>query len=138
VILVLDASVAAKWFLPEPLSEEAAHLLEPRYDLVAPDLIRLEVASVLLKALRRGEVGLPEADEALGSLLPAAVRMFPAAERSREALEIARRHGGTVYDAAYIALALAFDAPLITNDAKLAAAAKKTKARVRLLADGAP
>ena len=138
MILVVDASVAAMWFLPEPLSEEAALLLAPRYDLVAPDLILLEVGGVLLRALRRDEIGLAEATEAFAARLPAAVRTFPAVDDGEAAFDVARRHGGTIYDAVYVALARRLNAPVITNDAGLASVARKAKARARMIADGAP
>src|SRR5688572_19818269 len=36
---VIDSSVAVKWFVPEVLSEQAAHLLDGSWELVAPDLL---------------------------------------------------------------------------------------------------
>ena len=138
MILVVDASVAAKWFLPEPLSDTAALLLEPRYDLVAPDLILLEVGGVLLRALRRDEIDLAEASEAFAARLPAAVRTFPAAEDGEAAFDIARRHGGTIYDAVYLALARRLEAPVITNDEGLVDVARKAKVRALMIGDGPP
>jgi predicted nucleic acid-binding protein len=44
-LIVVDASVAAKWFLPEADSEAAGRLLTGRRKLLAPDLIRIEVAA---------------------------------------------------------------------------------------------
>lgn len=50
-ILVVDAGVAAKWFFDEPLSDEAARLLDPSYELHAPDFFLLEIDNVLCKDL---------------------------------------------------------------------------------------
>jgi len=51
--LVVDASVAIKWFAPEPLAEAAAELRrEP--ELVAPDFLLVEIANVFWKRMRRG------------------------------------------------------------------------------------
>ncbi|OHC81211.1 MAG: hypothetical protein A3G73_01560 [Rhodospirillales bacterium RIFCSPLOWO2_12_FULL_67_15] len=54
MIVVVDASVAAMWFLPEPHSESAALLLDAKCELIAPDLMRLEVANALAQAARAG------------------------------------------------------------------------------------
>jgi predicted nucleic acid-binding protein len=45
--LVVDSSVAVKWYLPENGSERAASLLEAAIRLVAPDLLIPEVGNVL-------------------------------------------------------------------------------------------
>lgn len=138
MIVVVDASVAAMWFLPEQYSENAARLLIPEYDLVAPDLIHLEVGGVLLKAVRRDEVPFMDSAEALSALLPAAIRTLPSADHVETAFEIARDHGGSIYDAIYIALAHTLAAPLITADKRLAAIAGKAQVRANLIAAGPP
>jgi len=73
--LVVDASVAVKWFLPEPDAEPAVALLRAGHRLIAPDLLWIEVASVLWKVVRRGSL---TAGPARGATLPAA-RSAPAA-----------------------------------------------------------
>ena len=55
-IYVVDASVAAKWFFDEPLSDESARLLDPSHVLHVPDLFLIEIDSVLCKKIRRGEI----------------------------------------------------------------------------------
>jgi len=138
VIVVVDASVAAMWFLPERYSENAALLLIPEYDLVAPELIQLEVGGALLEAVRREEMSITDSAEALTALLPSAIRTLPSADHIETAFEIARGQGGSIYDAVYIALALTLDAPLITADQRLATVAGKAEVRVTLIADGPP
>ena len=58
---VIDASVAAKWFLPpagEPLADEALRLLagyaDGRFRFVVPDLFWAECGNILWKAVRQG------------------------------------------------------------------------------------
>lgn len=138
MIVIVDASVAAMWFLPEQHSENAALLLIPEYDLVAPDLIHLEVGSALLKAVRRDEVPITDSVEVLSALLPATLRTLPSADHIETAFEIARGHGGSIYDALYIALARTLGAPLITADRRLATVAGKAKVCATLIADGPP
>ncbi|HVG07663.1 MAG TPA: type II toxin-antitoxin system VapC family toxin, partial [Thermoanaerobaculia bacterium] len=54
--IVVDASVAIKWFLPEQHSLQALRLLEGGRELVAPDLIWAEIGNVLWKRWRQGEL----------------------------------------------------------------------------------
>lgn len=138
LIIVIDASVAAKWFLPEPLSDVAAEILASDHALLAPDLIRLEVASALLKAVRRGVLAAGDADAALARLTPPALRLEPAADYAEEALRLAGRHGGTVYDGVYIALSLALDAVVATNDVALARTARAAGATAWHLSEPPP
>lgn len=138
MMVIVDASVAAMWFLPEDQSANAALLLSPDYDLAAPDILRTEVGSALLKALRRNEITAPEAVEALDVLSTAGVRLFPAADHVDTAFHIARRHGGSLYDAIYVALACALKAPIVTNDAQLAQVARASRARAIMIAEGPP
>ena len=136
--MIVDASVATMWFVPEQHSDRAALLLAPEYQLVAPDLIRLEVGSTLLKAIRRNDVTLEDGEEALGTLLPAAVRTLRSEDHVETAFDIAQRLGGSIYDAIYIALARTLDAPISTNDLDMAATARKAGVQASLIADGVP
>lgn len=138
MIVVVDASVAALWFLPLRHSDRAALLLAPDYERIAPDLVELEVASVLLKFCRRGEVDAADCAEALGVVLPRTVRMFPSAEHAHSGFEIAIRHGGSIYDATYISLARDADAPIVTGDSGLAEIARRARVRARMIAEGPP
>lgn len=47
--LVLDANIAAKWFISEAGSEAALVLLNPEYQLHAPDFFILEMESIICK-----------------------------------------------------------------------------------------
>ena len=77
--------------------------------------------------------------KAIRSLLPEAVRLLPAsAEQVEASLEIAVEHGGSIYDAVYIALARTLDAPISTNDMEMAATARKAEVQASPIADGVP
>lgn len=138
MIVVVDASVAAMWFLPERHSHNAALLFAPEYELLAPDLVHLEVASALLKAVRREEMTTTEGEEVLSTLLPAAVRTLRSADKVSAAFDIARRHGGSLYDAIYMAVARELDAPIVTNDARLAEIARMANVQASMIAAGPP
>jgi predicted nucleic acid-binding protein len=114
--VVVDASVAAKWALPnaqEPLTDEARDVLQ------VPDLFWAEVGAVLSKALRQNRIGEQAARDALQDLL---LHNFPSI-RSRaliaDATKIAISYRRTVYDCLYVALAVRAKAELITADERL-------------------
>jgi len=89
-------------------------------ELVAPALIDLEVASVWRGLVRGGQLSSPRVAQALDDL-----RDLPL-ERVDHRLLIARcwelRDNLTIYDAAYVAVAEALDAPLLTADKRLSRA----------------
>lgn len=136
---VVDASVAAKWLLPEAHTGRAERLLANGAALFAPDLLYAEVANVLWKRVLRGEVAEEAADEALALLLQIEIAITPARELLAQAFAIACRFERTVHDAMYVALALQEDAVLVTSDKRLCNAVRGTalKAHIRWLGDAA-
>ena len=126
-LIVLDASIAAKWFLPEsdetPTTE--ALILLDRYrkneiQIIVPDLFWVEFASVLWKAIRRGRFPKTSADAALADLTQYDFPTFPTVNLIGKAFEIATTYGRTVYDSLYVALAVQTNSQLITADERLA------------------
>jgi predicted nucleic acid-binding protein len=73
-MIVLDASVTVKWFASEPGSAVARSLVHSAEELVAPELIQVEVASALVKKAIRQQLSLEEAHGAL-SLWFEAIKM---------------------------------------------------------------
>ena len=119
--VVVDASVAVKWFVPEIHAERAAGLLDGRYELLAPDLILPESTNAILKKVGRGELTADEGRQIIAALRDAPVETTPTAALMAPAYEIAGRTGRTVYDALYVALAVARECVFVTADARLAA-----------------
>ncbi len=124
---VLDASVAAKWFLPaatEPLSSEATALLQRhtkgQFNFVVPDLFFAEVANVLWKAERYGRCDRAVADAAVQRIVSSGFPSFPSSALIEPAMSIGRAYGRAVYDSLYVALAIQTKTQLITADEKLA------------------
>ena len=117
---VVDASVAVKWYLPEPESDAAGRLLDPEHDLIAPDLLFAEVGNALWKRWRRGEIGLGDLRDPLAALAAVPFEVRSAAPLLSAAAEVAVTCGCTVYDGLYLALAFETGAPLITADRRLA------------------
>jgi predicted nucleic acid-binding protein len=137
-VLVVDASVATLWFLPQAGSPAARALLTRKIDLVGPDILQLEVGSAVLRAVRRGQKTAEEAREAVFHTLPAAVRLVDYPGLSLQAYGIATQHGGSLYDALYVALAQALGADLVTDDARMCSVALGARVRARMLGDGLP
>jgi predicted nucleic acid-binding protein len=117
--IVVDASVALKWFVPEALSENAASLLDGSVDLSAPDLLYPEFGNILWKKVQRQEIMTEDAREILIGLRRVPLALTPSSLLIDAALEIAIAHRRTVYDSLYIALAAARDSILVTADDKL-------------------
>ncbi|MGB9858611.1 MAG: type II toxin-antitoxin system VapC family toxin [Moorellaceae bacterium] len=77
-IIVVDAGVAVKWYIPESQWEAAVELLERAAKgdchLWVPELVYAEVGNVLWKKCMRGEIDLEDARK----ILEAVVQKFPA------------------------------------------------------------
>ena len=124
---VLDASVAAKWFLTgseETLVEEAAAILSgwvsDRLQLIVPDLFWAEMGSILWKAARLGRIPKISAREALAALAQQKLRTFPTLPLLESAYSIAESFQRSVYDSVYVALAIASNYVMVTADERLA------------------
>lgn len=126
-LVVVDASVAAKWFLPEhgeALVDQAAALLD-MYDrkqvqFVVPDLFYVEIASAIWKAVRVGRVSRAFGDQALVLLTQREFATVPSLKLLDGAFQIATDYGRTIYDSLYVALAMQTQSQLITADERLA------------------
>lgn len=116
--LVVDASVAIKWLVPEEGSI-AARRLEHSFDLIAPDLIYAECANIVWKMVRRGDIEPGRAGAAVEALTQLGVQIFPMDVLARTATEISVRLDHPAYDCFYLALAIAEGCRLITADDRL-------------------
>lgn len=130
---IIDASIAIKWFLPEPLSDSARKLLDDGHQFLAPDLLLPEFGRVLCKRIRAGEMVSEQATAVLEALLQMPIQLLPSAPLIPAALEIAVRTQRTIYDSLYLSLALREKAPLVTADTRLFNALKPTPLAAHLL-----
>jgi predicted nucleic acid-binding protein len=123
-VTVVDASVALEWLIGRPLAVSRA-LLEAHVagtaSLVAPDLLHYEIGNVLVT---RTAIPIREVTELFDHWLELDVETYALGdEEHRIALDLAKRHRLTFYDAAYLALARSLNCRLATADRKLARAA---------------
>lgn len=121
--LVVDASVAIKWFVREGLHEEASALLEHQAPLYAPDLIVSEVTNVAWKKVTRGDIEPDQARDIARAIRGGVPALYPSAELNARALEIALALDHPVYDCLYVACAQITETVLVTADMRLCGAA---------------
>ena len=132
---IIDASVTISWYLAEEASPAGKLAFEQlgAAGAAAPVLWWFEVRNALVMTERRGRLDMAETVGILAHLDGLPVRL-DVDQDGDAVLALARAHRLTVYDAAYLELALRMDAPLATLDQQLARAARG--AQVPLLGGG--
>lgn len=120
-MIVVDASALLEVLLNTAASARVAdRLFQPEVTLYAPHLIDLEVVQVLRRYATSGAVSAERGVQALEDLMDFPLVRYPHDVLLPRIWEL--RHNLTAYDAAYVALAEALAAPLVTRDAALARA----------------
>jgi predicted nucleic acid-binding protein len=109
--------VAIKWVVAETGTPEALALVGSR--LLAPALMQAEVANILWKKVRRGEMSANEAGIAGRLLAKSAVEFCSPNRDLTRVLELALALDHPAYDCVYLALAEERGVPMITADEKL-------------------
>lgn len=136
-MIVVDASVAVKWFLPEQAAEAAQSLLLDSEKLIAPALIRIEVAAAITRKVRLGEISNEESEAAchlwLDALKIGVVTLSPDQDYVKEAVALALQLRHPLQDCLYLALAERSGGSLITSDPKFVERASPSYPKVRLL-----
>lgn len=120
-VLVVDASVLAPAVADDGVD---GHRFRSRLRgevIAGPDLLRIEVTSVLRRHLGAGALTTVQADAAFDDLIDLPIRVFPTAPLLRRTWQL--RNDLSTYDACYAALAEVLDVPLLTADQRLAHAA---------------
>ncbi|ACB97320.1 type II toxin-antitoxin system VapC family toxin [Beijerinckia indica] len=125
MVFVVDASIAAAWFLPDEQSEASDQVMAAlgKEAGCVPGLFWFETRNLFLTAERRGRLRAGEALLSMQQLRALPLREEPV-DQDAFVLSLAQRRSLSGYDASYLALALAQTLPLATTDQKLAAAAR--------------
>jgi len=119
-VIVVDASVLATALGDDGPDGDCARARLRGERLSAPELVDLEVTSVLRRQVQGGEVDIRRAALALADLAALPLRRAPHRPLLARCWEL--RDNLTVYDASYVALAEALDVTLLTGDGRLARA----------------
>lgn len=136
-MILIDASVAAKWLLPEAGSEAALDLIAGRELLFAPVLIRIEVLAAITRCARVGIAttgeSLQRCEKWLHYLDEGTISLVPEGALLQDAVELALKAKHTLQDCLYLAAARSLEARLVTADRAFVERAKKVYSRVELL-----
>ena len=123
---VIDAGIVVKLFFREDHSDACAKAVKNTRQLLAPDLIWVECASVTRKRARNGEIRTADASAILLDMLRLPIDAYASWSLVRHALQIALETDCTVYDCLYVALAFQEECPLMTADERLCNSLAKT------------
>lgn len=114
--LVIDASVTVKLLVEEVQSDEARELLANVSGLYAPRLLASEVANVLWRKARIGELDNASARTAIDSLTAMPIRWFEDESVTADGLRLAINLNHPFYDCLYLALAYRIGVIMVTAD----------------------
>lgn len=127
--VVLDASVALGAFLPDENHQGAVAVFAAASGLEfhVPEIWKVEIGNAFLMAVRRERIPASMLELVLESLGKLAVQTDPHTGRLAwsQTMALAQKHRLTLYDAAYLELAVRREAALATLDARLGSAALK-------------
>ena len=114
--LVIDASVACKWFFNEKLSSEARALAESDATFSAPDMILVECANAAWRRVRSNTIPEAQASAFLKALPRWFESLVPSSGLHEAAFEMACVLDHPIYDCQYLALAEDAETRLVTAD----------------------
>jgi predicted nucleic acid-binding protein len=134
---VVDASVAIKWFLPEPLSNEAERLLDGGDALFAPDFLLIEFGNIIWKKVRLDELARGDGDAVFAALRSGPVALVDTRPLVERTLHLAHEIDHPLYDCLYLATAEAVEAVVATADRRFFDRCSRSvmRSRIAWLAD---
>jgi len=115
-LYIVDASVAAKWFIEEPFAEAALKLAAGSHQLHVPDFFRLEMDSLFCKWIRHGLITEADASNLRSVLRQIPLRQHPFESLQDSAFAIANQTRRSIYDCLYLALAVSLGGRMVTAD----------------------
>lgn len=140
--VVVDASVALKWVVTEPGTDEAFALLNSMADsagtIVAPEHLIGDVGNALRRRVAQGVLSADDAAVALDNLAELDLEFDGGSELWFRSLSAALDWGVTTYEALYVLLALNRRTDLVTADLRLVDAARRNSLPVRPLIPRGP
>jgi predicted nucleic acid-binding protein len=136
-LIVVDASVAMKWAMPEADHETAKSLLSSGVSLVAPAVLRLEVTAGLVRLFRQellAETRAYAACEEFERLVAdGLLTLIPDDQLWEAATKLAFKTRHAFADCLYLVAGKATNAQVVTADVNMAARGSKAGVRTALL-----
>jgi predicted nucleic acid-binding protein len=140
-MIVVDASLAVKWYLAEADSGGALMILASnRQKIACPDLVVIEVAAAFVRRANMNKAEVPDMDHFLTKwaqlLDEGGLELIQTtSKRMRAAATLAMSLGHPLKDCIYLALAIELDCDFITCDGRFAAKAAELFPRTKMLQD---
>jgi predicted nucleic acid-binding protein len=138
-MIVVDASVIVKWFVPEVGDAAAKALLSAADELMAPELARAEVASALIRKGIRQELTREDVESTLGAWFRAVadgqIVLLPDADDIGAAADLALELQHPLPDCLYLAAAERLGVALMTADRAFARRAARRSDLVQLVTE---
>lgn len=137
--LVIDTSVAVKWFFEEPHTPEALRVLAAckagnRHPVV-PDLIYPEFGNAVWKRVIHRRVTTEDGAAVVAAFGALPLEIIASHATLSTAYQLAATHRRTVYDATFLAVSVLLDVDLLTADEPLHRAVRGQLPRVRWIGD---
>lgn len=140
-LVVVDASVAAKWVMTEAQTGVAMELLHGPVRWAAPSIIRIEVGGAVIRRLRTGAMTRDDAraacDDWRDLVADAFVRLISTTDLYEAAVDLAFQTRHALPDCLYLAAAMMLDCRLITADRTMQERGRTVHERIDLLAAAA-
>ncbi len=124
-MIIVDASVALKWVLPEDGSDAARNLWGQ--ELAAPSIWLVEAGNALWRRAQTGTLSTSDAQSRLTQLLNAPVTAVPSEAYLNDALGLAVQLRHPVYDCLYLAAAIREGTHVVTADNRFLAAVARDR-----------
>jgi predicted nucleic acid-binding protein len=118
-LFIVDASVAAKWFIEEEYSNAAFSVLQNDNQLHAPDFFFLEMDNIFWKWIQRGLITVSDGNDLRSTLPQYPITTHPLIPLLGSAFTIANQTRQSMYDSLYVALATLLNGQMITADRRL-------------------
>ncbi len=117
--LIIDSSVAIKWFVQENQRDHALQILESRKDILAPDFIEIEMANITWKKVRQNEIDGSHVKTIVAALPEYIPELLPTSPFIYRAIELAIDLDHPIYDCVYLACAMHQNGLIVTADKRL-------------------
>ena len=114
--IVIDASVALKWYFPEVYGDECVNLLDQDVEILVPDVLFTQVGTALWRRLKSNDIKPDLAKQILSNLRRLPLVQVESESLLKDAIDIATMTSRTFHEGLYFALAIRHETKLVTAD----------------------